>query len=156
MHCDTYEMELGSVEESESAATPPCPSLSITVSDCVDTLRERLTGATDDVLTEEAIDVAFRRRSVGKASESEGVLSLTNRTTGEYILELDTPETLIRDVVRGARRYAAGTDTNGQYTLRLQSDRERFSVWKKRTLLVYSQDGTLLRHRSLIPKGIEI
>ncbi|MFC7077599.1 DUF5793 family protein [Haloarcula halophila] len=109
-------------------------------------LRERLTTGAD-VLDASEIDVTFRRQP----DASTGVLSLTNRLTGEYVLEANATTELVDSLIE-----AAEDREDGHYEVRLTDSTGKSRVYEKRTLLVYDHDGSLLRQRSLIPGGVEL
>lgn len=83
-------------------------------------------------------------------------MAITNRMTGEFILELNVPAAEILEFVSAARRYAERTDDAVRYRARVVADGEPLADFEKRTLLVYSNEGELLRQQSLIPSGVEI
>lgn len=109
-------------------------------------LQERLS-TTDDVLDAGEIDVTFRRQP----EDRRGVLSLTNRLTGEYLLEANVDIEAIDGLVGAAEDRA-----DGRYEVRLTDSSGKSRVYEKGTLLVYDHDGSLLRQRSLIPGGVEL
>ena len=111
-------------------------------------LRDRLTSTADATFESGELDVAFRRQR----GEDAGVLSLTDRLTGEFILEVTVPEPELARLVDAAQ----DTDTDGEYAVRLTDSEGKSLVYEKRTLLVYDHDGGLLRQRSLIPGSVEL
>jgi hypothetical protein len=110
-------------------------------------LRESLTTPAGTPVEAGDLDVAFRHQ---RASDG-GVLSVTDRLTGEYIFEVEVLVPPIDDLVEAAGSH----DGDGEYGLRLTDD-ETSRTYEKRTLLVYDPDGELLRGRSLIPGGVEL
>ncbi|MBV0923161.1 hypothetical protein KTS45_03015 [Halomicroarcula limicola] len=131
--------------ESEHDGTP---TISIDYDGPADGLRERLTTGTDGTLDAGEIDVVFRRQ----ADSDGGVLSLTNRLTGEFVLEVPADT----DDVTALVSAAEGREDDGRYEVRLTDSDGESLVYEKRTLLVYDHDGSLLRQRSLIPGGVEL
>lgn len=118
------------------------PRLSIEYDGPSGELRESLaTVEADD------IDVAFRHQPDGDG----GVLSVTDRLTGEYIFEVEVAAASIAELVE-----AAGRHEDGEYQLRLTDGDGKSRVYEKGTLLVYDHDGELLRGRSLIPGSVEL
>lgn len=101
----------------------------------------------ETVVTAEEIDVAFRQQTA-----DVGVLSLTDRVTGEFILEATAPTETIDTVVTSAQQDG---DT-GEYALRLVADGTERLTCHNQTLLVYGVDGNLLRNRSLVSGSIEL
>lgn len=124
------------------------PTISIDYDGPSGTLRERLTTTTDGTLNADEIDVTFRRQ----AGADSGVLSLTNRLTGEFILEVVADTEAMQALVSAAERH----DADGEFEVRLTDGDGKSLVYEKRTLLVYDHDGSLLRQRSLIPGGVEL
>lgn len=156
MHRDNYSLDSVNVGWVETDGTPSQPLLGITAEDGVAHLHKRLTGRNETRLSAEEIDVSFRFQSPVDTGDPSGVISLANRMTGAFILESRTAATLIEAIVSAARRYAAATDANDCYRLRLQTNSTTIVTYTKRTLLIYARDGTLLRQRSLIPPSIEL
>ena len=111
-------------------------------------LRESLTTAAGAAVDAADLDVAFRHQPNGDG----GVLSLTDRLTGEFVFEVAVPVSAVDDLVEAAGRH----DGDGEYRLRLSDDDGDSHVFRKRTLLVYDHDGELLRGRSLIPGSVEL
>ncbi|WP_435194374.1 DUF5793 family protein [Natronomonas sp. EA1] len=110
----------------------------------------------DDRFTErlaedaDAVDLAFRlQKSPGAADE--GVLAVTDRLTGEFILECNAPVEDVFALVGAAR---AGDEHRYQFTVSVNGDPTFDS--EKSTFLVYDHEGELLRERSLIPSGVEL
>jgi len=119
-------------------------------------LTERMTAEGDAPLTADEIDVTFRLRDELQAPDATGVVALTNRITGEYVLECNAVAADVIEFVRTARRYSEETDEASLYTIDLATDGGSITTYEKRTLLVYSEAGELLREYSLIPGGVEI
>lgn len=134
------------VEVQTDPADEGSPTIAIGYSGPSGAMRERLT--TDDgTLDAGDIDVSFRRQP----EEDTGVLSLSTRLTGEYILEAMAPAEAVFDLVTSAER-----DADGTYEVRLTDSDGKSLVYEKDTLLVYDHDGSLLRQQSLIPGGVEL
>lgn len=102
------------------------------------------------------IDVTFRYQTSVSATDAKGILGVSNNVTGDFIVEVSTDAELIQQVISAARRYRDSTNGETAYILRLSNKKSMLATFEKRVLLVYAPDGTLLRHRSLIPAGIEI
>ncbi|WP_276271645.1 DUF5793 family protein [Haloarcula litorea] len=124
------------------------PTVSIDYDGPDSALRERLTTATGGTLDASEVDVAFRRQ----ADSDAGVLSLTNRLTGEFVLEVEAATDDLAALVDAAERR----EGDGSYEVRLTDGDGKSLVYEKSTLLVYDHDGDLLRQRSLIPGGVEL
>ena len=124
------------------------PTVSIDYDGPAEILGERLTTGSSTLDAGE-IDVTFRRQ----ADSDDGVLSLTNRLTGEYILEAAVPADEMDALVEAADDRA---EEDAQYELRVTDQAGKSLVYEKHTLLVYDHDGSLLRQQSLIPGGVEL
>jgi hypothetical protein len=115
-----------------------------------DELETRLTPGTD-------LDIAFRFQTPTDAPQADGVLAIPERLTGDFVLEVNTDADDILDLVEAAKAYGQEErDAPGCYSLEIDvSDGDRYTT-DKRTLLVYDDDGDLLRNHSLIPSGVEL
>ncbi len=123
------------------------PELVVTYEGPSDAFGSRVS-STDNGLTGADVDVAFRYQ----ADSRDGVLSVTNRLTGEYILEVNTDIDSIEELVGAARAYP----DDSSYVIRIERAEQSTITWEKETLLVYDADGNLVRERSLIPSGVEL
>ena len=83
-------------------------------------------------------------------------MGVTNRVTGEFMLELNAEAADVLAFIDAARDYGSGTDGSRRYRVRITVDGEPFLDHEKATLLVYEPDGDLLRAHSLIPSGVEL
>lgn len=120
-------------------------------------LRERLTGTDGDLLSASETDVAFRLQAPLDTPDSTGVVGVTNRTTGDFVLELNEDANDVLKFIRAAREYGrSGDDDDGRYRVELTVEGEPLVTYEKRTFLVYDADGGLLREKSLIPSGVEL
>jgi hypothetical protein len=153
MRRDSVTLEVANVSWLADDGDPRRPSLVVRVDDDGSTLRERLLHG-DEPLDAGDVDVTFRFR--GGLDGGDGVLSITNRVTGEFLLEVNAEASALEEFVSAARRYAERTGDATRYTARLVADREALADLEKRTLLFYASDGELLRKHSLIPSGVEI
>ncbi|MBX0285523.1 DUF5793 family protein [Haloarcula salinisoli] len=111
-------------------------------------LRDRLTETAEATLDSSELDVAVRHQ----ADSEDGVLSLTDRLTGEFIFEVAAPVEAVDTLVSAAQRH----DGDGEYEVRLTDSNGKSLVYEKSTLLVYDEGGNLLRSRSLIPGSVEL
>lgn len=143
----------------------PLPTLSLLLDDDAETLARRLESADGETLSASEIDVTVRLRASLQNPEATGVVAVTNRTTGEYVLECNTDVETVIEFARAARRYGEDTDNDTLYRLELcavddtesgTSETTTVVAHEKRTLLVYGESGELLREHSLIPSGVEI
>lgn len=148
MRRDYFTLELANVADGNDDQ----PTFEITFEGPEDVFAERL--ATDG-----AVDVAFRYRTPVDETDAGGVFSVTDRLTGDFVFELNADATNVDRLVEAAREY--GQASNGSddcYTVRLYDGDQNEAVFEaeKRTLLVYDEDGDLLRQHSLIPSGVEL
>jgi hypothetical protein len=112
---------------------------------------------TERLTPDRNVDVAFRFQTAVDADEANGVFSVADRVTGEFIFEVNAAADAILDLIDAARSYGESTnDANGCYSVLLHEDGENRFQADKRTLLVYDNDGSLLRQHSLIPSGVEL
>lgn len=155
MRRDSRDLEIHTGDRSEDGALPGRPTLSVHCYDETDAVGARVNRGNGEVLTGTDLDVAFRFQTSTKVDESTGILSVTDRTTGAFIVEVPTSSRPIVEFVRVARRNG-DTATDSTYAIRLLLDNDPVVVDEKRAFLVYAADGTLLRHCSLIPADIEI
>jgi len=124
------------------------PTIAITYQGPSGGLRDRLSETAETTLDSSELDVAFRHQAGGDA----GVLSLTDRMTGEFIFEVSAPVDEVDALVEAAQRH----DGDGVYEVRLTDSDGKSLVYEKETLLVYDEEGSLLRQRSLIPGSVEL
>jgi hypothetical protein len=101
-------------------------------------------------------DVAFRLQDSLDASDATGVVGVTDRITGDFLLELNENADDVLRFVRAAREYGQSTGDAGKYAVTLRVDGEPVTTYSKSTFLVYDANGSLLRSKSLIPSGVEL
>lgn len=121
-----------------------------------DQLADRLEGDEGERLHPDEVDVAFRLRADEDDEESSGVLAVTNRVTGEFIVELNADAETVFGFIRDARECGQQTDGESRYVVSIAVDGEERFAAEKSTLLVYDAEGELRRSRSLIPSGVEL
>ncbi len=135
---------------------PRRPTLIIGFEGPASLLRERLTGDADAPLEASEIDVSFRLQSDVAEQEASGVVSVTDRLTGEYVLELNAPAERIFAFIRAAREFSEHAGEENRYGIEIRIDGDPVETFEKRTFLVYTREGNLLREESLIPSGVEL
>lgn len=146
MRRDYFTLELRNIED----AVDGQPTIRVEFDGPTETFSERLT-------PDRNVDVAFRFQTPVDADEANGVFSVADRVTGEFLFEVNAEADAILDLIDAARVYGEATnDADGCYTVLLQEDGELQFQTAKRTLLVYDNDGSLLRQHSLIPSGVEL
>jgi hypothetical protein len=149
MRRDHFTVTARHVSSSESTD----PTLTIEYNGPEETLTEQLTGSDDELFVATDIDAAFRLQESKEAEGANGVFSLTHRVTGEYLLEVNADVEDVRSVVQTARE---SSDDDPSYRIRIDRQGAEPVVYGMAALLVYDQDGNLLRQHSLIPSGVEL
>lgn len=144
------------VEESDVDPEQPVVRIETRDAEAGNHLRSRLADPDGGQLAAEQTDVTFRLLDDGEGEEDEGVVSVTNRLTGEFVLELNASADNVLQFIKAARRYGEHADTDGQYEVVITVDDEVLVDYKKTTFLVYDSGGELLRNHSLIPSGVEL
>ncbi|MFB6229359.1 MAG: DUF5793 family protein [Halobacteriales archaeon] len=149
----------------DSDDDPRQPTLSLLFDDDAETLARRLESEDGETLSASEIDVTVRLHADLQDPDATGVVAITNRITGEYVLECNTVVKTVIEFARAARRYGELTDDDALYCVELcagadggseTSATTTVAAHEKRTLLVYGESGELLREHSLIPSGVEI
>ena len=139
----------------DDADSPATPLVRIDFHGPEGLLRDRLSGTDGNRLSASEVDVAFRlRESLSTTDDSEGVVGVTNRITGDFILELNETATDVLPFIRAARDSAG--DEDAHYRIEIDIEGERLIAYDKDTFLVYDHEGNLLRNESLIPSGVEL
>lgn len=126
------------------------PVLDIEYDGPPDQLVGRLTDETGDPLDAGELDVAYRLQS-----NETGVISVTNRVTGEFIIEVNATNEDVLTFIKAAREQGADEDET-RYRLTVTAGDDELLDREKGTLLVYDTDGDLRRSESLIPSGVEL
>ena len=157
MRRDYFSLEVENVDWIESDGDPAMPGVTIDFEGPAATLEERFDDGEGGVLDAEQTDVAFRLQDDLDADDATGVVSVTNRLTGDFVLELNEDADDVLTFIRAARSYGElDADEDGGYDVRVLIDGEPFLEYEKRTFLVYNDAGNLLRNHSLIPSGVEL
>ncbi|WP_293032474.1 DUF5793 family protein [Natronococcus sp.] len=155
MRREHFTLDVSNVDWVETDGEPAKPSVSIDFTGPATALRERLTGPDGDVLEASETDASLRLQGP-LGEETVGVVSVANRTTGEFLLELNEDAGNVLRFIRAARGYGEDGSDDGRYEIEILFDGEEFVSYDKGTFLVYDEDGNLLRQHSLIPSGIEL
>ena len=155
MRREHFTLDVTNIDWAETDGEPKKPSVSIDFTGPEAMLRERLTGPDGDVLEARETDAALRLQGPLE-DDTAGVVSVTNRITGEFILELNEDADDVLQFIQAARRYGETADDEGQYRVEITLDGDPFVSYDKRTFLVYDDEGSLLRQHSLIPSGVEL
>ncbi|MFA9425061.1 DUF5793 family protein [Natronorubrum sp. A-ect3] len=156
MRREHFTLDVNNVDWVETNGEPSKPSVSIDFTGPATMLRERLTGPDGDVLEAAETDVALRLQGP-LGDGTAGVVSVTNRVTGEFILELNEDADDVLTFIQAARGYGEDeTEAEGRYEVEISLDGDPFVSYDKQTFLVYDDEGDLLRQHSLIPSGVEL
>ena len=156
MRRDYFTLAVSNVDWVDEEGDPRMPTVEIDFTGPESTLRSRFTDANGEILDAGDTDVAFRLQTPTDDPDAEGVVAVTNRLTGDFILELNVEAASVLEFITAARKYAEATDGDARYRVDVAFDGEHFVTYEKSTFLVYNQDGDLLRSNSLIPSGVEL
>jgi hypothetical protein len=132
------------------------PTLVVEFDGAPEALSTRLRGPDEEPLADDQTDVSFRFTTPVEAEDPTGVLGVTDRLTGDFLMEVNAGAGEILSFVREARRHGERDDTDGTYRIRVRADGQAVATYEKSTFLVYNRDGDLLRDYSLIPGGVEL
>lgn len=155
MRRDYFELDVQNIDWVEDGGEPRKPVVHIDFHGPGETLRDRLTGR-DELLDAGETDVAFRLQEPLEEGDAAGVVGVTNRITGDFVLELNEDAEDVLQFIRAAREYGKDADTDGRYRVEISIDGEPLVTYEKSTFLVYDADRSLLRSKSLIPSGVEL
>jgi hypothetical protein len=160
MRRDYFELTVEHVDWVETGDDPEQPTVRIDFHGPEGLLRDRLTGPEGEQLSAEGTDVSFRLRGADAetdAGEETGVVAVTNRVTGEFVLELNETADDVLRFIQAAREYGRhAEDGDGRYRVQVAVEGDPLATYEKRTFLVYDAEGNLLRSESLIPSGVEL
>ena len=156
MRRDYFNLDVEDVDWVEDDGTPAKPGVTIDFEGPGATLEERFADGEGGLLDAEQTDVAFRLQNDLDADESTGVVSVTNRITGDFVLELNQDAADVLKFIRAAREYGRASDADKRYRVHIERGDNHVVTYEKDTFLVYNTEGDLLRRHSLIPSGIEI
>ncbi|WP_148413259.1 DUF5793 family protein [Haloferax sp. KTX1] len=157
MRRDYFELDVRDVDWYEDDGDPRQPTVSIDFYGPAEELRSRFLSTSGDVVAAEELDVSFRLQDSVDDDDARGVVSVTDRLTGDYVLELNARAEDVLDFIRAAREYGrVAGDDEGRYRVDVAIESDHFETFEKSTFLVYDGDGTLLRSQSLIPSGVEL
>ncbi|WP_254767453.1 DUF5793 family protein [Salinilacihabitans rarus] len=156
MRREHFTLDVSNVDWVETDGEPEKPSVSIDFTGPASMLRERLTGPDGEILDAAETDVALRLQGP-LGADATGVVSVTNRITGDFVLELNEEAENVLRFIRAARGYGErDADDDGRYEVAITLDGDPFVEYDKGTFLVYDDEGNLLRQHSLIPSGVEL
>jgi hypothetical protein len=121
-----------------------------------DQLDDRLTDTDGGSLSPDELDVAFRLKTPPEAEDAAGVVAVTNRVTGSFVLELNADADDVFQFIDAAREFGKDSDDGFRYRAHITVDGETLLDNEMNVFLVYDPNGDLLRGRSLIPSGVEL
>ena len=146
MRRDHFTLSVDNVTPESTAV----PTLTVSYSGPPGTLTARLEAETGTPPSGGDVDATFRL--LPDTDESgDGVFGLSRRLTGDFLLESNADADEIFALVDAAR-----DDDEPTYRVRIERPGAEAVVLHLETLLVYDEEGSLLRQRSLIPSGVEL
>ena len=156
MRREDITLDVTDVDWIDTDEDPQRPSVTIDCADGGEGLRERLTGPNGELLGDDETDVSLRLHDE-MDEDTKGVVSVTERFTGDFVMELNVDADDVIRFITAARQYGEQSNVeDGQYTVTICVDGEELVTYEKRTFLVYNESGKLLRNLSLIPGGVEL
>ncbi|MEF8780111.1 MAG: DUF5793 family protein [Haloferacaceae archaeon] len=157
MRRDYFELDVQNVDWIRDDGEPRKPLVSIDFQGPEEFLQQRVSDVDGELLEASEVDVSFRLlESHEDDPEAEGVVSVTNRLTGDFVLELNADADDVLRFIRAAREYGRSSGADGKYRVEIALDGSSLVDYEKGTFLVYDADGNLLRTESLIPSGVEL
>lgn len=157
MRRDYFTLDVHGTDWIDTESDPERPTVIIDFDGPASLLEKRFSGVTSEFLDGTEIDVAYRYLTEIDADETDGVVSITDRLTGDYVLELNTAGKHVRHFVRAAREYGAHSDDDAyRYRIDIRIDGETIVTYDKQIFLIYNNEGELLREHSVIPSGVEL
>ena len=156
MRRDYFTLDVRNLGDGGDPIDRGIPTVTIDYDGPDDQLTDRFTGESGVVLEASELDVSYRLHGPVDEADTEGVVAVTNRVTGDFVLELNADAGDVTRFVDAARAYGKDTDDGKRYRVEVTIDGEPFTTYEKSTLLVYDTDGGLLRGHSLIPSGVEL
>lgn len=136
-----------------SSDEPTEPTLTIEYNGPEETLTEQLTDAAGELFVADDLDAAFRLQDDRDDEDATGVFSLTRRITGGYLLEVNADADVVLPLIDAARDWS---EDDARYRIRIERAAEEPLIYEMDALLVYDNEGDLLRQHSLIPSGVEL
>jgi hypothetical protein len=156
MRRDYFELDVENIDWVETGGVAEKPLVHIDFYGPEGLLNERLTGPEGELLAAGETDVAYRLQDAIDDADASGVVSVTNRMTGDFVFELNEDADDVLRFIRAAREFGKTASEEGRYRVEIRVDGEHVVDYEKQTFLVYDADGNLLRGQSLIPSGVEL
>jgi len=136
-----------------SSDEPTEPALTVEYNGPEETLTEQLTDTAGELFVADDLDAAFRLQDDRDDEDATGVFSLTHRITGGYLLEVNADADVVLPLVDAARDRG---EDDARYRIRIERAGGEPLLYEMDALLVYDNEGDLLRQHSLIPSGVEL
>jgi hypothetical protein len=152
MRRDYFTLDVTNVDGEDETA----PVVNIKFDGPSEQLSDRLADDGGELFKAAELDIAYRLHGPVNDEDTTGVVAVTNRVTGEFILELNAPARNVVRFIDAARAYGKAADDDTRFQVNVFVDDEPLAEYEKSTLLVYDPDGGLLRQHSLIPSGVEL
>ncbi|WP_129115133.1 DUF5793 family protein [Halegenticoccus tardaugens] len=157
MRRDYFALDVENIDWIDDGGDPRKPLVRIDFHGPPELLRDRLSKDDDELLDAAETDVAFRLQGSIDRSDATGVVAVTNRITGDFVLELNEDAEDVLRFIRAAREHGrASGERDGRYRVEISIEGEPLVSYEKSTFLVYDAGGSLLRSKSLIPSGVEL
>lgn len=154
MRREYFDLHVHNIDWMAADGDPRKPTVVIDFDGPSEVLEARLAGSDGFV---EAVETDINYRFHEEGPEGSGVLSITNRITGDFVLELNAESEGVLEFIRAARAYGeAAADGEVRYRVTIGLDGEEILTHDKSTFLVYNHEGNLVRQHSLIPGGVEL
>ena len=153
---DQTTVELRNTGWLDNGSTPSQPCLRLHVTLSSDDLAERFQAGDGSTYRPSDLDLYFRDRSSSRAAVEDGILTVSDRLTGDLVLEAVVSASVIEQFVSAVRQYAARTGNECKYTVELQREGTISTSFKKQIFIVYNAENDLLRERSVIPKHMQL
>ncbi|EMA37976.1 DUF5793 family protein [Halococcus hamelinensis] len=155
MRREYFDLHVSNTDWVSAEDEPRKPTIVIAFEGPREVLETRLAGTDEGLVEASETDVNYRFHADGPAGD--GVLSVTNRITGDFVLELNATADGVLEFIRAARAYGErAADGDGRYQLVVRFEDEELLAHEKSTFLVYNHEGNLVRQHSLIPGGVEL
>lgn len=157
MRRDYFELDVQNIAWEQDGGEPCKPSVRIDFQGPDELLTDRLSDGNGELLDAEDVDVSYRLLDTNdETTDTDGVVSVTNRLTGDFILELNADADDVLRFISAAREFGRSGDSDGEYCIYIELDGTKLVEYNKGTFLVYDASGNLLRTESLIPSGVEL
>lgn len=148
---ERFSVETVGVKWVATDGEPVRPVLRFAFDGSRDSIGQRLLRRLRDDTTSDDMVVSHRRGPTGR----RGVLSISDRVTGRYLLEADVKIGLIPEFVNAVSRYADDTGSDRRYRVEIDANDGSVTGFETGLLLLYDEQ-TLLHESSLVPASVEL